>query len=71
MNSQLMDVTGELRTLVDAINVVGSKGEVKNVQWITTEYDKTTLSYGNFNSQKFCWKQNSLKLILHDIYNKG
>ena len=55
INLQLVDMTEELRILVDAITAVGSKGEAKIVQWIrgsslqwTTEYDKTTLYYGNF-----------------------
>ena len=54
MNPQLVDITEELRILFDAINVVGSKGEVKIVQWIhgsslqwTSEYDKMTQSYSN------------------------
>ena len=34
INPQLADMTEELRLLVDAITVVGSKGEVKIVQWI-------------------------------------
>ena len=34
MNPQLVDMTEELRILVDALNVVGSKGEVKIVQWV-------------------------------------
>ena len=33
-NPQLVDMTEELRILFDAITVVGSKGEVKIVQWI-------------------------------------
>ena len=59
---QLVDTTEELRILVDAITVVGSKGEVKIVQWIrdsslqwTSEYDKTTLSYGNFKGRSEIW----------------
>ena len=62
MNPQLVDMTEELRILVDAINVVGSKGEVKIVQWIrgsslqwTSEYDKTTHSYGNFKGRSEIW----------------
>ena len=57
-----MDMTEELRILVDAITVVGSKGEVKIVQWIrgsslqwSSEYDKTTLSYGNFKGRSEIW----------------
>ena len=49
MNPQLVDITDELRILVDTITVVGSKGEVKIIHWIhgsslqwTSEYDKTT-----------------------------
>ena len=59
---QLVDMTEELRILVDAITVVGSKGEVKTVQWIcgsslhwTSQYDKTTLSYGNFKGRSEIW----------------
>ena len=61
-NPQLVNMTEELRTLVDAITVVGSKGEVKIVQWIrgsslqwTSEYDKTTMSYGNFKGRIEIW----------------
>ena len=59
---QLVDMAEELRILVDAITVVGSKGEVKIVQWIrgsalqwTSEYDKSTLSYGNFKGKSEIW----------------
>lgn len=62
INPQLVDMTEKLRILVDAITVVGSKGEVKIVQWIrgsslqwTSEYDKTTLSYGNFKGRSEIW----------------
>ena len=66
INPQLVDTTEELRILVDAITVVGSKGEVKIVQWIrgsslqwTSEYDKRTLSYGNFKGRnEICWHKN-------------
>jgi len=34
INPILVDMTEELRILLDAITVVGSKGEVKIVQWI-------------------------------------
>ena len=61
-NPQLVNMTEELRILADAITVVGSKGEVKIVQWIrgsslqwTSEYDKTTLSYGNFKGRSEIW----------------
>ena len=62
INPQMMDMTEEWRILVDAITVIGSKGEVKIVQWIhgsslqwTSEYDKTTLSYGNFKGKSEIW----------------
>ena len=62
MNLPLVNLKEELRTLVDAITVVGSKGEVKIVQWIrgsslqwTSEYDKTVLSYGNYKGRSEIW----------------
>ena len=70
MNPQLVDMTEELRILVDAINynVVGSKSEVKIVQWIrgsslqwTSEYNKTTHSYGNFKGRSDIWWQKFIR----------
>ena len=68
MNPQLVDMTEELRILVDVIVAVGSKGGVKIVQWIhgsslqwTSEYDKTTQSYGNFKGKSEIWWQKFIR----------
>ena len=62
MSPPLVNLKEELRILVDAITTVGSKGEVKIVQWIrgstlqwTSEYDKTALSYGNYKGRSEMW----------------
>jgi len=49
-----VDCHGELAILVDAIDTIGDKGEVKLAQWIrgtslqwTNDYSKSANSYGN------------------------
>ena len=53
-NDSELDFKEELNILIDALNHVGCKGEVKVAEWIrgsniawTNEYDKNCLSYGN------------------------
>ena len=65
---QLVDMAEELRILVDAITVVGSKRGVKITQWIrgsslqwTSENDKSTLSYGNFKGKSEIWWQKFIR----------
>ena len=62
MDVQLVEMTEELKILVDAINAVDCKGELKIVQWIrgsslkwTEEYDKRNFSYGNFKGKPEIW----------------
>ena len=62
MDVQLVEMTEELKILVDAINAVGCKDELKIVQWIrgsslkwTEEYDKRNFSYGNFKGKPEIW----------------
>lgn len=47
------DCNAELCTLINAVDTVGEKGELKVVQWIrgsslawTDQYDKNAISYG-------------------------
>ena len=62
MSVQFVDMREELKIVVDAITVVGCKGELKIVQWIrgsslqwTAEYNKKSLSYGNFKGKSELW----------------
>ena len=57
-----VDYSEELKTLYNAIEVIGSKGEVKLAQWIrgctlswTDNYDKQSMSYGNSNGHNEMW----------------
>jgi superfamily II DNA helicase RecQ len=50
----LEDFKEELKILVDALKIIGAKGEVKIAEWIrgsakawTEQYDKQSFSYGN------------------------
>ena len=52
----------ELRTAIDAIDTIGSKGELKIAQWIrgstlqwTASYNKAALSYGNLMGHSEHW----------------
>ena len=52
------DCKEELAVLIDALDKVGCKGEVKDTEWIrgsqiswTNAYDKSTLSYGHHNGR--------------------
>ena len=62
MDFQLVDMTEELKVVVNAISVLGCKGELKTVQWIrgsslqwTEEYEKKSFSYGNFKGKSEIW----------------
>ena len=59
---EFLDVTAELITLVNAIDALGVKGELKISQWIrgsnavwTQEYDKFAPSHGNFKGHSKAW----------------
>ena len=62
MEIQLQDMSEELKIVVDAINNIGAKGEVKLVQWIrgssvawTSSYNRKLMSYGNFKGKSEMW----------------
>lgn len=62
MEIQLQDMSEELKIVVDAINNVGAKGEVKIAQWIhgssvawTLSYNRKSMSYGNFRGKSEMW----------------
>jgi len=66
---ELLEVTTELKTLVNAIDVLGVKGELKISQWIrgsnaawTQEYNKLALSYGNFKGHSEAWWRLFIKI---------
>ena len=68
MDFQLVDMTEELKIVVNAIAVVGCKGELKIVRWIrrsslqrTEEYDKNSLFYGNFKGKPEIWWQKCIR----------
>ena len=67
---ELLEVTTELKTLVNAIDVLGVKGELKISQWIrgsnaawTQEYNKLALSYGNFKGHSEAWWRLFIKML--------
>ena len=64
-----LDVTAELVTLVNAIDTLGVKGELKISQWIrgsnaawTQEYDKLAPSHGNFKGHSETWWRLFIKI---------
>ena len=57
-----VDCKRELAVLVNAIDTIGEKGEVKLAQWIrgtslqwTNDFDKTSMSYGNAMGHSKMW----------------
>ena len=58
------DLTEELRILYDAVQTLGSKGELKITQWIKgsglawiNAYNKSCISYGNSQGYSEKWWQ--------------
>ena len=65
---QLEDHTNELRVLIDALENVGAKGEVKVAEWIrgsalawTDKYNKQCHSYGNHCGHDIWFWRNFMK----------
>ena len=66
---EFLDVTAELIMLVNAIDTLGLKGELKISQWIrgsnavwTQEYDKSAPSHGNFKGHSEAWWRLFIKM---------